>query len=185
VATEVIAQPGSPAAEDTGGRGQGERGKEAWLLVLALLVVLAADREAALGTGMADYGWLRLLAAGMAVLVGAAHLMLRRMAPAGDPVLLPVVTVLNGVGMVMIHRLDLAGQARARLTGRPADRADAPLQLVWMGIGIALFVAVLLVVSEHQGLAPFHLHRGVGWCAAAGAAALLPARFSEVNGAKL
>ena len=27
MATEVIAQPGSPAAEDTGGRGQGERGK--------------------------------------------------------------------------------------------------------------------------------------------------------------
>jgi len=59
VATEVIPQPGSPAAEDTGGRGQGERGKEGWLLVLALLVVLAADREAALGTGMADYGWRR------------------------------------------------------------------------------------------------------------------------------
>ncbi len=138
MATEVIAQPSSPAAEDTGGRGQGERGMEAWLLVLALLVVLAADREAALGTGMADYGWLRLLAAGMAVLVGVAHLVLRRVAAAADPVLLPVVTVLNGVGMVMIHRLDLAAPARARLTGRPADRAacfraDAPLQLVWMG----------------------------------------------------
>jgi len=120
MATEVIAQPGSPAGDDTGRRGQGERGKEGWLLVLALLVVLAADREAALGTGMADYGWLRLLAAGMAVLVGVEHLVLRRVAAAADPVLLPIVTVLNGVGIVMIHRLDLAAQARARLAGRLA-----------------------------------------------------------------
>jgi cell division protein FtsW (lipid II flippase) len=185
MATEVIAQPGWPATEDTGRRGQGERGKEGWLLVLALLVVLAADREAALGTGMADYSWLRLLAAGMAVLVGLAHLVLRRVAPAADPVLLPIVTVLNGVGIVMIHRLDLAGQARARLAGRTAVRADAPLQLVWMGIGIALFVAVLLVVREHQGLARFTYTAGLAGLVLLVLPALLPARFSEVNGAKL
>jgi len=90
-------------------------------------------------------------------------------------VLLPIVTVLNGVGIVVIHRLDLAGQARARLAGRAAVRADAPLQLVWMGIGIALFVAVLLVVREHQGLARFTYTAGL-----AGLALLvLPARSAR------
>jgi len=64
-------------------------------------------------------------------------------------------------------------------------RADAPLQLVWMGIGIALFVTVLLVVREHQGLARFTYTAGLAGLALLVLPALLPARFSEVNGAKL
>ncbi len=184
MATEVIAQPGWPA-EATGRRGQRERRKEAWLLVLALLVVLAADREAALGTGAPDYAWLRLLAVSLLVMLLVAHLVLRRVAPAADPVLLPIVTVINGVGIVMIHRLDVAGQTRARLLGRVAPRADGPLQLVWMGIGVALFVAVVLTVQEHRSLSRFTYTAGAAGLGLLVLPALLPARFSQVNGAKL
>jgi len=53
------------------------------------------------------------------------------------------------------------------------------------GIGIALFVAVLLVVREHQGLARFTYTAGLAGVALLVLPALLLARFSEVNGAKL
>ena len=39
---------------------------------------------------------------------GSAHLAIRRFAPYADPLLVPVVALLNGLGLVMIHRLDLA-----------------------------------------------------------------------------
>ena len=61
--------------------------------------------------------------AGFAALAGAVHLVLRLRAPYADPVLLPIATAINGLGLVMIHRLDLAeGRAFGEsLAFAPAD----------------------------------------------------------------
>src|SRR6476660_2099788 len=84
------------------------RGAELFLLVLALAVGIGA--YAAVGIGVQGevppdiigYG------AGLAALAFAAHIVVRLVAPYADPVLLPVVTALNGLGLAVIHRLDLA-----------------------------------------------------------------------------
>ena len=46
-------------------------------------------------------------AGGLLLLALVAHVAVRRFAPYADPVILPAVTLLNGLGLVLIHRLDL------------------------------------------------------------------------------
>ena len=90
---------------------------------MALLIVEANQEQGLqLGSGAATP------LAYLALFVGA-HLAVRRFAPYADPLLLPVVALLNGLGLVMIHRLDLAdgeltpgGVRRHRRTSRCCGR---------------------------------------------------------------
>ena len=57
---------------------------------------------------------------GLLVISLAFHLLLRWRASYADPLLLPIVTLLNGLGLVMIHRLDIiANHPLAPLVERP------------------------------------------------------------------
>src|SRR3954471_15351600 len=47
------------------------------------------------------------LCAGLSVLVFGMHLALRYVAPQADPFLLPIGTVLNGLGIAEIYRIDI------------------------------------------------------------------------------
>ena len=79
-----------------------------------------------------------------------AHLVVRFVAPYADPVLLPVVAALNGLGLAVIHRLDLAeGTTFARQ------------QLTWMTLGVGLFVITLLVLRDHRVLQRFTYTSGL------------------------
>ncbi len=122
------------------------RGAELFLLVLALAVGIGA--YAAVGLGVegevpADIigygGWL-------AALVIAAHVVVRLTAPYADPVLLPVVAALNGLGLAVIHRLDLAYETE----DKKADFAQQ--QLIWMTLGVALFILTLVLLRDHRVL---------------------------------
>ncbi|GAB3405270.1 FtsW/RodA/SpoVE family cell cycle protein [Flindersiella endophytica] len=129
------------------------RGVELALLLVALGV--AVGSYAIVGITMnngqvpsriAAYG------AGLALLVGAAHVLIRATAPYADPILLPCVTLLNGLGLAMIYRLDLANAEKAEALGKAIPSPNAPKQLTWTAIGVVLFVLVLLLVRDHRRL---------------------------------
>ena len=131
------------------------RGAELFLLVLALVVGLGAYAAVGLGVegeipaDMVGYGgWLALL------LVGA-HVVVRFVAPYADPVLLPLVAALNGLGLAIIHRLDLAYEA----DGLKHDYAQQ--QLIWMTLGVVLFVATLFAIRDHRILQRFTYTSGL------------------------
>ena len=71
-------------------------------------------------------------------LFGGAHLAIRRFAPYADPLLLPVVALLNGLGLVMIHRLDLAA---GDVTAGGLRGPSANQQMLWTLVGVVAFSA--------------------------------------------
>ncbi|MFF5250442.1 FtsW/RodA/SpoVE family cell cycle protein [Streptomyces leeuwenhoekii] len=158
-------------APATAARLPRRRGVELSLLVLAVLLSVFGYCDVGLaqhGTippGAAGYG------AGLGVLALLAHLAVRLRAPYADPLLLPIGVLLNGLGLVLIYRLDLE---------TPGDRA-APTQLVWSTLGVALFIVVVLLLRDHR-----LLQRYAYVCVAAALVLLtVPILFPAVNGARI
>ncbi|MDH6283569.1 FtsW/RodA/SpoVE family cell cycle protein [Prescottella agglutinans] len=113
-----------------------------------------------------------------------AFFAMRFLAPYADPVILPCVALLNGLGLVLIHRLDLAAAASAARQGQPIPAGVAGNQMVWTAAGVALFVAVLALVRDYRALSRYTYTFAVVGLALILVPAVLPARFSEVNGGK-
>ena len=90
--------------------------------------------------------------AGLLVISLAFHLVLRWRASYADPLLLPIVTLLNGLGLVMIHRLDIA-------EGRDFSEGLALQQLIWSALGVAIAAGVLCGPARPPHPAALHLHR--------------------------
>ena len=78
------------------------------------------------------------------------------MAPYADPVLLPLVAALNGLGLAVIHRLDLTYEALGR-----DNHTFARQQLIWMTLGVVLFIAVLVLLRDHRILQRFTYTAGL------------------------
>lgn len=116
------------------------RNTELALLVFAVLIPVFAYANVGLAkngsvpAGLLGYG------VGLGLLAGVAHLLVRKFAPYSDPLMLPIATLLNGLGLVLIWRLDL----------EPLGPAMAPKQLMWSTVGVALFIAVLVFLKDHR-----------------------------------
>ncbi|WP_233608311.1 FtsW/RodA/SpoVE family cell cycle protein [Nocardia stercoris] len=113
-----------------------------------------------------------------------AHVSVRVLAPMADPVILPCVILLNGLGLVLIDRLDRAEAADALSVGQPVPEPDSAHQLIWTAVGIAFFGLVLAVVRNHSQPARYAYTCGLAGVVALLVPAVLPSRFSEVNGGK-
>jgi cell division protein FtsW (lipid II flippase) len=113
----------------------------------------------------------------LTVLFIGAHLVLRRVAPNADPILLPAAALLNGLGLVMVRRLDF-GRAVRDLG------PQAPSQALWTVLGLLVFVGVLIFIKDHRVLDRYRYT----WLLAGLFLLLLPALpliGREVSGARL
>ncbi|MBA3417800.1 MAG: FtsW/RodA/SpoVE family cell cycle protein [Geodermatophilaceae bacterium] len=161
------------------------RNTELVMLLFAVLVVMAAQAivdatvRGSVGLNVVYYG------AGFAGLWLVAHLIVRRFARYADPLILPAVALLNGLGLVLIARLDFADTLDAQSSGEPLPAGDAPLQLAWTLVGLVLFTAVLVLIRDHRVLAKYGYTLGAGGLLLLALPAVLPTALSEVNGAKI
>ena len=161
------------------------RGTELTLLLFGIALTLVAYANVGLAhsqqipTSTISYG------VGLTALFVVAHIVVRKFAPYADPVLLPIAAVLNGLGLVLIRRLDLAAEDRAKASHSGVVHGAAPLQLEWTVIGVALFVLVLVVIRDHRRLEQYTYTAMVVALVLLAIPALLPASHSEVNGARI
>ncbi|RDI61585.1 cell elongation-specific peptidoglycan biosynthesis regulator RodA [Nocardia pseudobrasiliensis] len=149
------------------------------IITTVALVLVEASQDQEISWDLAK------LAVTYLALFAVAHLAVRRFAPFADPLLLPIVAVLNGLGLVLIHRLDLADEQTAIYNSWPVPNADANDQVLWTALGIALFIAVLVLLRDYRTLARYNYTLGLLGLLALMVPALLPSAYSETNGAKI
>ena len=69
------------------------------------------------------------------------HIAVRRLVPQADPLILPIIAVLNVIGLAAIYRLSPDG--------------FGPTQVTWTVVGLLCFIATLAIVRDVQVLARF------------------------------
>lgn len=153
------------------------RNVELVLLVLAVGLSMAAyglvglAQDGVWPPGLLGYG------AGLGALALALHVVVRWKARYADPVLVPIATVLNGIGLAVIHRLD-------RAEGLSGAEAFALKQLVWTAIGVALACAVLVLLLDHRILRRYTFTAMVGGLVLL-LLPLVPFLGTTINGARI
>ncbi|HNM10579.1 MAG TPA: FtsW/RodA/SpoVE family cell cycle protein [Mycobacterium sp.] len=147
----------------------------ATLITTVALLIVEANQEQGIRWDLVSYTLAFL------TLFVCAHLAIRRFAPYADPLLLPVVALLNGLGLVMIHRLDLVEGSLNATTKGPNDEQ----QMLWTLLGVVGFSLVIIFLKDHRILARYGYICGLTGLVLLAIPALLPARFSETNGAKI
>ena len=122
-----------------------QRNRELGLLIFAIVVYGAALVLVQLGVnGTVESGFLTL-ASIPAVLALIMHIVLRLRARDADPFVLPIATLLTGIGIAMIYRIDLA----VRLQGWDAT---SNRQIAWAAIALVAALAVVIFVRNYRVL---------------------------------
>jgi cell division protein FtsW (lipid II flippase) len=162
----VTAISSQPAARPSAGAAvalpHGRRRTELLMLAFAVAVVLFAYANVGFGlngklpAGLAEYGL------AFAAIVLIAHFAVRKLAPWADPLLLPLAALLNGLGIVMIYRLQQSGR-----NGNPGIKistmtaSTTAAQVMFSALGVAAFIAVLFFIREVRVLQRYTYTLGV------------------------
>ncbi|MEO6700695.1 MAG: FtsW/RodA/SpoVE family cell cycle protein [Jatrophihabitantaceae bacterium] len=161
------------------------RNTELAFVIAAALVVGCAEaiveitRDNKVSSHVATYS-LVVFAIGL-----VAHLAIRKFARYADPLMLPCAVLLVGLGLMMIHRLDLGLAQKAAEDGTKYTGVAAASQVVWAFLGLAVFLAVLIGIRDHRILARYAYTLALIGLFLLLLPAVLPAQYSEVNGARI
>ncbi len=154
-------------------------------IVFAAVIVGCAEavveitRDSKVGTHVLTY-------TAVVLVIGAvAHVAIRRTARYADPLMVPCALLLMGLGLVMIHRLDLGLAQQAVENGDSYSGVAAASQVVWAFIALAVFLVVLFVVRDHRMLSRYAYTLALIGLFLLLLPAVLPASMSEVNGARI
>jgi len=151
------------------------RGVEAFMLAFAIAlglggyVLIHLNRDAELP---AQWPWAVAALTGIGLVL---HLVIRWRLPYADPLILPLVMLLNGLGLAMIHRLDL---------GTDPVMHSAELQLMWLMIAAGICCLLIIFLRDYR-----ILHRYTYTMFLAGMVLLMlplvPGLGLEKNGARI
>lgn len=120
------------------------RRTEFFLLLFAALItgVAMVNLEVAVGNPLTQD--MLYVIGGFLVVFTIAHLAMCFLAPHADQFMLPVAALLNGLGLVMISRLDDARETEM-----------ASRQVMWSLVGVVLMVLVLAIIRDHKVLSRY------------------------------
>lgn len=127
---------------------QKQRNREFWLLLFAVLISGASLTLVQLGALGTIDPMILAIGGGLAVLVFALHVVLRVVASDADPFVLPIATVLSGLGIAMIYRIDIA----KKYTGWEMFSTK---QLAWTAISLAGAIAIVIALRNYRVLYRF------------------------------
>ena len=117
------------------------------------------------------------LGAGLSGLVVAMHIVMRYLAQDADPFILPIATVLNGLGIAEIYRTDIANH----LSGW---NSAGVRQIVWTAIAVVCAIAVIVLIRNHRALQRYTYIFGLSALVLL-ILPMLPVIGREVNGARV
>jgi len=160
------------------------RSSELLMIAFALGIVALAFASAAFTLkGQHPATVIEYIIAYGAIIVGA-HLAVRRFAPYADPLLLPIATLLNGLGLVMIYRLTEVGRSGNPGPTNPhlLGSSATVTQVIYTVVGVAVFVLFLWRIKDIKVLQPYTYILGLAGLVLIALPALLPASISGVEG---
>lgn len=153
------------------------RNRELALLVPAILITLAA-------LVIVQFAVLRQLEPGMLALVSGVmclivvfHIVLRFTAPQADAIMVPVASLLNGLGIVEIYRIDLADKVEGW------DSLSVK-QCAWTALALVVSTVAILLVRQHRVLQRYTYTSGL-LAVVLLLLPMLPGIGIEVNGARV
>ena len=117
------------------------RNSELTLLILAFMVGCGSLALVALARDAERVEVIAPLAIVLVVAYVAAHIVVRKLAPLADTLVLPLTAALNALGLAAVYRL--------------SPNRYGPTQATWTALGVALFVATLVMVKDYRVVARY------------------------------